>query len=128
MATDTARDYYEILGVARDAEADAIKKAYRRKAMENHPDRNPGDAEAEARFKEAAEAYEVLSDPQKRARYDRFGREGMGGAGRQQAPGQFCQTIVSPGATPSPNTTPAGPVARISTCTRRGGAPGASLT
>lgn len=86
MATDTARDYYEILGVSRDADADAIKKAYRRRAMENHPDRNPGDAEAEARFKEAAEAYEVLSDPQKRARYDRFGREGVGGAGRQSAP------------------------------------------
>lgn len=86
MATDTARDYYDILGISRDAEPDAIKKAYRRKAMESHPDRHPGDADAEARFKEAAEAYEVLSDPQKRAQYDRFGREGVGGAGRQSAP------------------------------------------
>ncbi|NNF57588.1 MAG: molecular chaperone DnaJ [Rhodothermaceae bacterium] len=75
------RDYYDVLGVARTATADDIKKAYRKKAMENHPDRNPGDAEAEARFKEAAEAYEVLSNPDKRARYDRFGRAGLGGPG-----------------------------------------------
>ena len=75
------RDYYEILGVARDASAEQIKKAYRRLAMKNHPDRNPDDEEAEARFKEASEAYEVLSDEQKRAAYDRFGHEGVAGAG-----------------------------------------------
>ena len=79
MATST-RDFYDILGVDRTADAAAIKKAYRRKAMALHPDRNPDDAEAEAAFKEAAEAYEVLSDPDKRARYDRFGRSGVAGA------------------------------------------------
>ncbi|RME73567.1 MAG: molecular chaperone DnaJ [Planctomycetota bacterium] len=75
------RDYYEVLGVHRDATEIEIKKAYRRIALETHPDRNPGDKEAEARFKEAAEAYEVLSDPDKRARYDRFGHAGVEGAG-----------------------------------------------
>jgi molecular chaperone DnaJ len=76
------RDYYEILGVERTASAEELKKAYRKKAMENHPDRNPGDAEAEARFKEAAEAYEVLSDTETRQRYDRFGHAGVrNGAG-----------------------------------------------
>lgn len=79
MATDTA-DFYEILGVDRTATPDEIKKAYRKKALQYHPDRNPGDADAEARFKEAAEAYEVLSDSAKRARYDRFGRAGLNGA------------------------------------------------
>lgn len=69
----SARDYYDILGVARDAEADTIKKAYRKLAMQHHPDKNPGNKEAEDKFKEAAEAYEVLSDPEKKARYDRFG-------------------------------------------------------
>lgn len=73
------RDYYEVLSVGRDADAKAIKSAYRRLAVRLHPDRNPGDAEAEARFKEAAEAYAVLSDPGKRARYDRFGHGGLGG-------------------------------------------------
>lgn len=67
------RDYYEILGVDRNATQEEIKKAYRKKAMEYHPDRNPGDKEAEAKFKEAAEAYEVLSDPEKRKKYDQFG-------------------------------------------------------
>ncbi len=81
MATSTAeRDFYEILGVARTATPEEIKKAYRKKALQFHPDRNPGDAEAEANFKAAAEAYEVLSNPDKRARYDRFGRAGLGGA------------------------------------------------
>jgi molecular chaperone DnaJ len=71
------RDYYEILGVTRTADATEIKKAYRRLAMEHHPDRNPDDKMAEERFKEAAEAYEVLSDDDKRAHYDRFGHEGL---------------------------------------------------
>jgi molecular chaperone DnaJ len=73
------RDYYEVLGVAKDASADDIRKAYRQSALKNHPDRNPGDTEAEARFKEATEAYQVLSDEEKRARYDRFGHAGMEG-------------------------------------------------
>ncbi len=75
------RDYYEILGVAKEADADTIKKAYRKLAMQFHPDKNPGNKEAEEKFKEAAEAYEVLSDSQKRARYDRFGHQGVGGPG-----------------------------------------------
>lgn len=74
------RDYYEVLGVAKDADAQTIKKAYRQKAIQYHPDKNPGDKEAEEKFKEAAEAYEVLSNPEKRQRYDRFGHAGMGGA------------------------------------------------
>lgn len=74
------RDHYEVLGVAKDATPEQIKKAYRKCAMEFHPDRNPGNAEAEQRFKEAAEAYEVLSDAEKRGRYDRFGHEGLRGA------------------------------------------------
>ncbi len=74
-------DYYEVLGVARDASEDEIKKAYRQLAFKFHPDRNPDDADAEAKFKEAAEAYEVLRDPQKRARYDRFGHQGLGDTG-----------------------------------------------
>ena len=69
------RDYYEVLGVERGADTKDIKKAYRRLAQKYHPDRNPDDAEAEALFKEAAEAYEVLRDSQKRARYDRFGHD-----------------------------------------------------
>jgi len=74
-------DYYAVLGVSHDASAEEIKKAYRRAAIQYHPDRNPGDADAEARFKQCAEAYEVLSDPDKRARYDRFGKAGLKGAG-----------------------------------------------
>jgi len=70
------RDYYEVLGVARDATEDEIKKAYRRLAMQYHPDRNPGDKVAEEKFKEASEAYAVLSDPEKRAQYDRYGTVG----------------------------------------------------
>src|SRR5215218_8671793 len=79
------RDYYEILGVSKGAAADEIKKAYRKVAMQYHPDRNPGDKAAEEKFKEAAEAYEVLSDTNKRAQYDRFGhsRPGSGGGGGQ---------------------------------------------
>ncbi len=74
------RDYYEVLGVARDADERTLKSAYRKLAMQFHPDRNPNDPAAEAKFKEAAEAYEVLSTPDKRARYDRFGHAGLGGA------------------------------------------------
>ncbi|MBR2400131.1 MAG: molecular chaperone DnaJ [Tidjanibacter sp.] len=76
------RDYYEVLGVEKNASADEIKKAYRKAAVKYHPDKNPGDKEAEEKFKEAAEAYDVLSDQQKRARYDQYGHAGMeGGAG-----------------------------------------------
>jgi len=83
-----ARDYYETLGVGKKATADEIKKAYRKLAREHHPDRNPGDKQAEARFKEVQEAYDVLSDETKRAQFDRFGNEGpasgfgFGGGGR----------------------------------------------
>jgi molecular chaperone DnaJ len=72
------RDYYEVLGIPRGAGEDEVKKAYRKLAFENHPDRNPGDKAAEARFKEATEAYEVLRDPQRRARYDQFGHAHTG--------------------------------------------------
>lgn len=75
------QDFYEILGVSRDAGAAEIKKAYRKKAIEYHPDRNPGDSEAEDNFKKAAEAYEVLSNPDKRARYDQFGHQAFEGGG-----------------------------------------------
>lgn len=75
------RDYYETLGVSKNASADEIKRAYRRMAMKYHPDKNPGDKEAEAKFKECAEAYEVLSDAEKRGRYDQFGHEGLRGVG-----------------------------------------------
>lgn len=71
------RDYYEVLGVGRDAMVDEIKKAYRKLAMKYHPDRNPNNKEAEEKFKEAAEAYEVLHDQEKRSKYDKFGHEGM---------------------------------------------------
>ncbi len=74
----TKRDYYEVLSVGKSAAADEIKKAYRKVAMQYHPDRNPGDKEAEEKFKEAAEAYEVLSDADKRAKYDRFGHQAFG--------------------------------------------------
>lgn len=74
------RDYYEVLEVPKTATAEEIKKAYRKQAIKYHPDKNPGDKAAEEKFKEAAEAYEVLSDPQKRQRYDQYGHAGMGGA------------------------------------------------
>lgn len=75
------RDYYEVLGVKKGASGDDIKRSYRRMAMKYHPDKNPGDKEAEAKFKECAEAYEVLSDTEKRQRYDQFGHDGLRGMG-----------------------------------------------
>lgn len=75
------RDYYEVLGVDKSASEDEIKKAYKKMAIKYHPDRNPGDKNAEEKFKEAAEAYDILRDPQKRQRYDQFGPEGVNGAG-----------------------------------------------
>lgn len=80
------RDYYEVLEVAKDASADVIKKAYRKKAIQFHPDKNPDDKVAEEKFKEAAEAYDVLSNPDKRARYDQFGHAGMSGAAGNGGP------------------------------------------
>src|SRR6187551_3829969 len=77
----TKRDYYEILGVAKSASAEEIKKAYRKVAIQFHPDKNQGDKAAEEKFKEAAEAYEVLSDSAKRTQYDRFGHSRPGGGG-----------------------------------------------
>ncbi len=77
----TKRDYYEILGVPRDASVDALKKAYRKLALRHHPDKNPGNKDAEEHFKQVSEAYEVLSDQQKRERYDRFGHAGLRGGG-----------------------------------------------
>ncbi|MGC4037240.1 MAG: molecular chaperone DnaJ [Chitinophagaceae bacterium] len=76
------RDYYEVLGVGKTASADEIKKSYRKVAMQYHPDRNPGDKAAEEKFKEAAEAYEILSDTDKKAQYDRYGHAGVSGNGR----------------------------------------------
>ncbi|MEI6142734.1 MAG: DnaJ domain-containing protein, partial [Mariniphaga sp.] len=75
------RDYYEVLGVSKEAAADEIKKAYRKKAIQYHPDKNPGDKASEEMFKEAAEAYEVLSNPDKKQRYDQFGHAGLGNQG-----------------------------------------------
>ena len=89
------RDYYEVLGVEKTASAEEIKKAYRKKAIQYHPDKNPGDKEAEEKFKEAAEAYEVLSDPQKRQRYDQFGHAGMQGAGGFSGGGMSMEDIFS---------------------------------
>lgn len=89
------RDYYEVLEVPKTATAEEIKKAYRKKAIQYHPDKNPGDKEAEEKFKEAAEAYEVLSDPQKRQRYDQYGFAGMGGAGGFSGGGMSMEDIFS---------------------------------
>jgi molecular chaperone DnaJ len=81
MATTEKRDYYEVLGIERAASLDEIKKAYRKLALKYHPDKNPGNTQAEEKFKEAAEAYGVLSDEEKRARYDRYGHSGISGMG-----------------------------------------------
>ncbi len=89
------RDYYEVLGVDKNASEDDIKKAYKKLAIKYHPDRNPGDKEAEEKFKEAAEAYDVLHDPQKRQRYDQFGPEGVGGAGGFNGGGMNMDDIFS---------------------------------
>lgn len=89
------RDYYEVLGVSRDADQDAIKKAYRKLAFQYHPDKNPDDAAAEEKFKEAAEAYEVLSDQDKRGRYDQFGHAGVGGPGGGGAGFRSAEDIFS---------------------------------
>ncbi|MCB0520874.1 MAG: molecular chaperone DnaJ [Lewinellaceae bacterium] len=93
------RDYYDVLGVGKSADDASIKKAYRQKALEYHPDRNPGDKAAEEKFKEAAEAYEVLSDKDKRARYDRYGHAGvdpnMGGGFRGGAGGMTMEDIFA---------------------------------
>ena len=85
------RDYYEVLGVGRDAGEAELKSAYRKLALQHHPDRNPDNRDAEEKFKEAAEAYSVLSDAQKRAAYDRFGHQAVSGAGGAQGfdPNQF---------------------------------------
>lgn len=93
------RDFYEVLGVDKKATADEIKKAYRKKAIQYHPDRNPGDKEAEEKFKEAAEAYDVLSNPDKRARYDQYGPsmgpQGFGGGGGFSGGGMSMDDIFS---------------------------------
>lgn len=95
MATTTKRDYYEILEVPKTATAEEIKKAYRKKAIQYHPDKNPGDKAAEEKFKEAAEAYEVLSDTNKRSRYDQFGHAGVGGAGGFEGGGFTMEDIFA---------------------------------
>ena len=89
------RDYYEVLGVSKTDTPDKIKKAYRKKAIQYHPDKNPGDKAAEEKFKEAAEAYEVLSDPNKRARYDQFGHAGMGSGSGYGGGGMSMDDIFS---------------------------------
>ncbi len=89
------RDYYEVLGVSKGASADEIKKGYRKMAIKYHPDKNPGDTEAEEKFKEAAEAYDVLSNPDKKARYDQFGHAGMSGNGGGFSGGFTMEDIFS---------------------------------
>lgn len=95
MPVAVKRDYYEVLGVSREAGTEEIKKAYRQAALKYHPDRNRNDPEAESKFKEAAESYEVLSDPEKRARYDRYGHEGVRGAGVHDFSGMGVEDIFS---------------------------------
>src|SRR5574344_1327997 len=88
------RDYYEVLGLSKTASEDEIKKAYRKLAIKYHPDRNPGNKEAEEKFKEAAEAYDVLHDPQKRQQYDQFGFNAPGGGGFSGAEGFSMDALV----------------------------------
>jgi molecular chaperone DnaJ len=95
LATKTKRDYYEVLQVSRTAADGEIKSAYRKLALQYHPDRNPGDHECEERFKECSEAYSVLSDQQKRATYDRFGHDAFNGGGGGQGQGGFQQVDIS---------------------------------
>ncbi|MFC3879199.1 molecular chaperone DnaJ [Algoriphagus namhaensis] len=89
------RDYYEVLGISKSASADEIKKAYRKLAIKYHPDKNPDDTSAEEKFKEAAEAYEVLSNPEKKQRYDQFGHQGLGDAGGYSGGGMNMEDIFS---------------------------------
>ena len=94
------RDYYEVLGVARDASADEVKKAYRKLARTHHPDLNPGDKSSEAKFKEAQQAYDILSDAEKRSLYDRFGKtafEGMAASGPRVGPTEWTANQAGPG-------------------------------
>src|SRR5437667_11743534 len=95
MANNGKRDYYEVLGVSRQASDQEIKSAYRKLALQYHPDRNPGNHEAEEKFKEAAEAYAVLSDSQKRAQYDRFGHAGIGSSAAGGGFGGFDPNIFA---------------------------------
>ena len=91
----TKRDYYEVLGVSRSASPEEIKKAYRKLAIKFHPDKNPNDPSAEEKFKEAAEAYEVLSNDEKRKRYDQFGHQGVNGGGYGGGGGMNMDDIFS---------------------------------
>ena len=91
----TKRDYYEVLGISKEANPEEIKKAYRKMAIQFHPDKNPGNPEAEEKFKEAAEAYEVLSNPDKRQRYDQFGHQGVSGNGGYGGAGMNMEDIFS---------------------------------
>jgi len=95
MAADQPRDFYEVLGVEKNATDDEIKKAFRRGALKYHPDRNPNDADAEKRFKEISEAYDVLSDPQKRRLYDQFGHSGLSGTARTDFQGATLEDIFA---------------------------------
>ena len=103
------RDYYEVLGVSKSATPEELKKAYRKMAIKYHPDKNPGNKEAEEKFKEAAEAYDVLSDPEKRAKYDQFGHS-MGPQG-------FPATAVLAAACPWRISFPLSAIFSVDTCT-----------
>ena len=93
---ESKRDYYEVLGVSKDADEATLKKAYRQVAKKYHPDMNPGDAEAEKKFKEASEAYAVLSDPEKRRQYDQFGHAAFdGSAGAEAVPAALADSTLT---------------------------------